>query len=334
MAEPTASDIRGSYWLYQFLPPKAIGFGQLMRLDRPIGSRLLFWPCIWGLLLGCYQLKLSFAAGSAPLKPDSPYLPFSLGYYYDFSALGFFIFAAFIMGCGAVLMRGAGCAYNDLADYKIDARVARTATRPLPSGRLRRREAWALIAALMVLSLILLLQFNCFAIILTLASLLIVAFYPFAKRVFAWPQLVLGLCFNWGALAGFAAVCGALNWPALCLYAGAVLWTIGYDTIYAHQDREDDALLGLHSTALFFGAKSLLALCLLYSLSFALIFSAFYAAGGGFWSLLGAVLAGCVLFYQLIRFDMNNADLCLRLFKANNWAGWALAVPAFIGLCC
>jgi len=332
MAGQTASDMRGAYWLYQLLPPKAIAYGQLMRLDRPIGARLLFWPCIWGLLLGFYQLKLSFAAGGA-LRPASPCLPFSAAYYYAFSPLGFFIFAAILLFCGAALMRGAGCAYNDLADQQIDARVARTATRPLPSGRVSRRRAWALIAALMALSLILLLQFNRFTIILTLASLIIVAFYPFAKRVFAWPQAVLGLCFNWGALTGFAAICGALSWPAVGLYAGAVLWTIGYDTIYAHQDREDDALLGLHSTALLFGARSRLMLGLLYGLSFALIFIAFYAAGGGWWAGAGVILAGCILLYQLLAFDMNKPDLCLKLFKANNWAGWALTAPAFIGLC-
>lgn len=328
----SAADLRAAHWLYRILPQKAIAYAQLMRLDRPIGAYLLFWPCIWGLLLGFYACGLRLSGGSAAL-PAAHFLPVSAAYYHAFAPLGFFIFAAALFYIGAVLMRGAGCAYNDMADYKIDGQVARTATRPLPSGRVSRAKALGFTAALALSGLPVLLQFNVFTIILTLSSLLIVALYPFVKRFSDWPQAVLGLCFNWGVLVGFAAVAAQLAWPALALYAGAVCWTIGYDTIYAHQDREYDAALGMRSTALLFGRRTRAALVACYALAFAGLFTAFYAVGGGFWPLCGALAAGGCLLWQILRFDMDNPALCLRLFKSNNWAGLVFSAFALIGLC-
>jgi len=334
MAKQDASDLQAGYWLYRFLPQKALAYAQLARLDRPIGWQLLFWPCIWGLALAYYAENLSLRQAAFPLRQEADFLPLAVARYHEFSPLGFLLFAALLFLIGAVVMRGAGCTYNDLVDHKIDAQVARTKTRPLPSGRVSRRAAAAFMLLQCLLGLLVLLQLPRKAVLLGLASLLIVALYPFVKRVSHWPQAVLGLSFNWGALLGFAAVAQAVTWPSLLLYGGAVCWTIGYDTIYAHQDREDDALIGVRSTALLFGAKTRAALRVFYGLAGAAFCGAFWLAGAGLWAFAGLAAAVACLFWQIRRFNMADAALCLRLFKSNNLAGLLIALPACIGLFC
>lgn len=327
-----AADLRPSYWLYRLLPAKAAAYGQLARLDRPIGRQLLFWPCIWGLLLACYANNLSWRPLRPLSLPKADFLPLAFAHYHTFSVFGFCVFAALLFLIGSVVMRGAGCAYNDIADYKIDAQVARTVTRPLPAGRVSRRQAAAFIALQCFIGLLVLLQMPVFSIILAFCSLGIVALYPFMKRLCDWPQAVLGLAFNWGILVGFSALSGGLAPAAWLLYGGAVCWTIGYDTIYAHQDREYDAMLGMGSTALLFGRRSKAALCALYALMAAGLAGSFWLAGAGLWAFAGIAAAIACLIWQICRFDMDNPALCLALFQSNRRVGFLAAVPAAIGL--
>ena len=214
-------------WVDRNAPAAARPYLRLARLDRPIGSWLLLLPCWWSLALAAVR------AGH----------PVSLWY-----VLLFFI--------GAFAMRGAGCTWNDLVDRDLDARVERTRSRPIPSGQVGLRGAAIFLVVQALVGLVVLLQFNLFTIYVGIASLAVVSVYPFMKRITYWPQTVLGLAFSWGALMGWPATFARLDPPALLLYAGAISWVIGYDTIYAHQDREDDALIGLKSTALLFGPRT------------------------------------------------------------------------------
>ena len=202
-----------------------------MRLDRPIGTWLLFWPCVFGLLLGAAADERRFLE------------------WHD-------LYLVVLFGIGSLVMRGAGCTFNDIVDRKIDASVARTRGRPIPSGAITVRQAVLFLIVQCLVGLLILLQLNLFAIILGASSLLLVAAYPFMKRITWWPQAWLGLTFNWGALLGFAAQMGSIDVADVMLYAGLIFWTLGYDTIYALQDREDDELIGVKSTARLFGEQS------------------------------------------------------------------------------
>src|SRR4249920_390193 len=224
-AGPTVPDASPRNWVDRVAPASWKPYLRLARFDRPIGAWLLLFPCWWG------QALAELSLGHAYPKP--------------------WYLALFL--AGAFLMRGAGCTYNDIVDRDYDASVARTAARPIPSGQVSVAEARMFLAVLCLAGLVILLQFNLFTIVLGAASLVLVAIYPFMKRLTYWPQLVLGLTFKWGALVGWAAVTGSLAPAPAVLYAGCVLWTIGYDTIYAHQDKEDDLAIGLKSTALKFG---------------------------------------------------------------------------------
>src|SRR5712675_1740811 len=239
-------------WVDSNAPAWARPYLRLGRFDRPIGAWLLLLPCWWSVGLAAVR-----AAG-----------PISLWH-----TLLFFI--------GAFAMRGAGCTWNDIVDRDLDARVERTRSRPIPSGQVGVPGAAIFLVLQALLGLAVLLQFNRFTILVGLASLAVVAIYPFMKRVTYWPQIVLGLAFSWGALMGWPAVFARLDWPALLLYAGAIAWVIGYDTIYAHQDREDDALIGIKSTALLFGERTKSMLALFYALAVALIALAGFSAGAG-----------------------------------------------------
>ena len=225
-------------------------------------------------------------------------------------------------------MRGAGCTYNDIVDEDIDGQVERTRSRPLPSGQVTRRQAWAFVAAQALVGLVVLIQFNSFAILLGIASLAVVAVYPFAKRVTYWPQFVLGLAFSWGALMGWAAEFGEIDPPALLLYAGSILWVIGYDTLYAHQDKEDDAIVGVRSTARLFGDKTVYWLVGLYSVALILFAWAFALAEVPMPALAGLLAAGAHMARQVKSLDINDPDQCLRLFRSNNTVGWLI----FLGL--
>jgi 4-hydroxybenzoate polyprenyltransferase len=227
---------------------------------------------------------------------------------------------------GAIVMRGAGCTLNDIVDRDLDAQVARTRSRPLPSGRVGVMQAFGFLVVLSLIGLAVLLQFNRYTIILGIASLAIVAIYPFMKRVTNWPQLVLGLAFNWGALVGWSAVHGSLSWAAPALYVGGVSWTLAYDTIYAHQDREDDVLIGVKSTALQFGESTRAWLIGFFAVALVAIDVGLWLAGAGFIAHIGVALAAAHAAWQVLRFDMNNAAVCLRLFRSNRDFGLLIAV--------
>lgn len=282
-------------WVDRGAPLWARPYLRLMRADRPIGSWLLLLPCWWSAALA------AVAAGAWP----------------DVKLLALF-------GIGAVVMRGAGCTWNDIIDRNVDAQVARTRSRPIPSGQVSVAQAFVFAVLLSLIGLAILLQFNAFAIATGAASLVIVALYPFAKRVTFWPQFVLGLAFSWGALMGWAAVFGRLDLPAYLLYAGSILWVIGYDTIYAHQDREDDAIIGVRSTARLFGLETKTALTILYTGATALITASVVLAGGGILALMGVVAFSLHLVWQVRRLDVNDPALCLALFRSNRDAGLLL----------
>jgi len=274
---------------------------RLSRADRPIGTWLLLIPCWWGTLLA--------AAWQG----------------------GFGLAEAWIMlGCalGAWLMRGAGCTWNDIADRKYDAMVERTRSRPIPSGQVGVLGATAWLGLQLALAFLVLLTFHKTAVLLGTASLLLVVIYPFAKRFTWWPQVFLGLAFNWGALLAWAAVTGGLHWGAVALYGAGISWTLFYDTIYAHQDTEDDALIGVKSTARLFGQATHLWLRRFMMISVALMTLAMVLSISPDRSVLALVVAlggpwafGWHLAWQNRVLEMDNPDNCLRLFRANRNAG-------------
>jgi 4-hydroxybenzoate polyprenyltransferase len=303
-------DAPSDNWVYRLLPRPVWPYAQLARWDRPIGWQLLLWPCFWS------------AALAANVAADQGMFD-----------LPTFVWHLALFFAGAVAMRGAGCTYNDIVDFKIDALVARTRSRPLPSGRTNRKRAWLFLVAQALIGLLVLLQFNPFSIALGVSSLAVVAIYPFAKRFTDWPQFFLGLAFSWGGFMGWAAAFGNLSWAAASLYAAAVVWTIGYDTIYAHQDKDDDALIGVRSTALLFGDHTKQALTALYGLTALLLAFAFVLAGVAFPAWIGLAIATAMLFWQIRVIDISNADQCLALFRFNNpvgailFAGLLLSIP-------
>jgi 4-hydroxybenzoate polyprenyltransferase len=280
------------------LPERLRPFAVLARWDRPIGTWLLLCPCWWAL-------------GLAPGWPD--------------------LRALALFGLGAVAMRGAGCVVNDLADRDLDARVERTRHRPLASGRLSVAQASAFLVLQLLVGLAVLLSFNRFTVLLGLASLPLVIVYPFMKRITWWPQAVLGLTFNWGALVGWSAVTGDLAAPALVLYAAGFFWTLGYDTIYAHQDKVDDALIGVRSSARRLGAATAPWLWLFYGAALVLIAAAGWlvAMGPGFYLML--VLAGGHLAWQVRTIDLDDPASCLRRFRSNRELGLLVFVALLAG---
>jgi 4-hydroxybenzoate polyprenyltransferase len=283
-------------WVDSLAPVRLRPYLRLSRYDRPIGSWLLLLPCWWSAAL---------AAGAAG----------------DVQRLPRYLILFFI---GAFVMRGAGCAWNDITDRDLDARVERTRSRPIPSGQLSVRNAYVFLVLQALVGLGVLLQFNRFAVFMGIASLAVVAIYPFMKRITYWPQIVLGLAFSWGALMGFAATSAHLGAPALLLYTGSIAWVIGYDTIYAHQDREDDALIGVKSTALLFGQHTRLVLALFYLLAVTLIAAALWVAGAGWLSFAGLAVFAAQLAWQVAMIDINDPARCLRLFWSNRDAGFLL----------
>jgi 4-hydroxybenzoate polyprenyltransferase len=283
-------------WVDRHAPVWARPYLQLGRLDRPIGSWLLLLPCWWSTGLA--------ALASGARLPDLKLLA--------------------LFAIGAVAMRGAGCTWNDILDRDLDARVERTRSRPIPSGRVSVAGAFAFLIALALIGLLVLVQLNVFAILAGVASLVVVSVYPLAKRVTWFPQAVLGLAFSWGALMGWAAVFGRIDWPAFVLYAGSILWVIGYDTIYAHQDRDDDAIIGVRSTARLFGEETRPALALLYASAVVLISIAGILAGGGILFGIGSTGFALHLAWQVRTIDIGSPEDCLRLFRSNREAGLIL----------
>ena len=284
-----ARDIAAGGWIGRLLPPRARPFARLARLDRMIGSWLLLLPCWWGVAL---------ASGDYP----DPWL--------------LALFAA-----GAVVMRAAGCTFNDIADRDFDAKVARTRGRPIASGEIDLRQAHIFLGGLLLTGLAVLLCFNREARIVGIASLPLVVVYPFTKRVTDWPQAFLGLTFNWGALMGYAAVTDKLALPAFLLYGAGFFWTMGYDTIYAHQDRQDDLLIGVRSSALKLGARTRPFLFIFYALAIAGIAAAGTVAGLSPWFLVGLALAAVQLAWQAATVKIDEPADCLAKFRSNLWFG-------------
>jgi 4-hydroxybenzoate polyprenyltransferase len=268
----------------------------LTRLDRPIGWWLLLLPCWWSSALAAVA---NDAWGPSPWH-------------------------IFLFLVGAIVMRGAGCTWNDFVDRDIDGRVERTRSRPIPSGQISVTAALIFLALQALVGLLVLVQFNRFAIGTGIASLGVVAIYPFMKRYTYWPQIFLGLAFSWGALMGWAAARGALEWPAFLLYAGSIAWVIHYDTIYAHQDKEDDALVGLKSTALLFGANTKPMLAVFSSAAVVLIGLSGYFAHAGVVFALGLAAFAAHLAWQIARIELVDPDSCLRMFRSNRDAGLIL----------
>ncbi len=286
------------------LPANMVPFAQMMRLDRPIGWWLLLLPCWWGLLLA----QLANGERQPNLQMAALFL------------------------VGAIVMRAAGCIVNDLADRDIDAKVERTRNRPLASGRVSINGALVLLGLLLAVGLAILLQFNTFTVITGIASLLIVAIYPLMKRITYYPQFVLGLAFNWGALLGWTAIRGKIELPAVLLYLGGISWTMAYDTIYAHQDKEDDAVVGVKSTALKFGDSSLYWIGGFFALAIVLIDSSLLQIKAPLITHIGVMAAGIHAIWQLSRFDGNDSIRCLKLFRANRIFGLLIVCGLLIGL--
>ncbi|MEM9106555.1 MAG: 4-hydroxybenzoate octaprenyltransferase [Pseudomonadota bacterium] len=303
------ADAPSNNWVYRILPRWLWPYAQLARWDRPIGWQLLRWPCWWSVLLAA-----NAQAHSAPLQP------------------GVIVWHLFLFVVGAIVMRGAGCTYNDLVDHEIDKGVERTRSRPLPSGRVSRNQAKIFMIGQALVGLLVLLQFNLFAIVLGICSLAVVAIYPFAKRFTDWPQFFLGLAFSWGALMGWAAAFGSLSLAAVLLYVASVLWTIGYDTLYAHQDKEDDELIGVRSTARLFGDRTKAWLIGIYSLSVVLMALSYALASASLLAFVGLGIAAIMLGRQIAVLDIGNGDQCLALFKSNNRVGWVIFAGLVAGL--
>lgn len=300
------ADAPSDNWVYRALPRWAWPYAQLARWDRPIGWQLLMWPCFWSAAL----------AANAALSEGRP-------------AFWQLISHLILFFIGSVAMRGAGCTYNDLVDQDIDMAVARTRSRPLPSGRVSRLNAKIFLALQAFAGLLVLLSFNGFSILLGILSLGVVAIYPFAKRFTDWPQFFLGLAFSWGGLMGWAAVYGSLSWASVWLYLAAVAWTIGYDTIYAHQDKEDDTLVGVRSTARLFGDATKIWLTIFFALTVLLLAISFGAVGVSFPAWLGLIVAVALFGWQLLILDIDDASQCLDLFKFNSIVGAVI----FAALC-
>jgi 4-hydroxybenzoate polyprenyltransferase len=282
-------------WVDSLAPSYTRPYLRLARLDRPIGSWLLLMPCWW-------------SVGLAGMHNDR------------FPSLWHIV----LFFIGAFAMRGAGCTWNDLVDRDLDGRVERTRSRPIPSGQVTVAQATMFMVALALVGFLVLIQFNRFTVATGIASLLVVVIYPFMKRITYWPQIFLGLAFSWGALMGWPATFGRLDWPAIVLYAGSILWVIGYDTIYAHQDRDDDLLIGIKSTALLFGDRTATMLATFYAGAIVLIAAAGFMAGGGIVFTIGIVAFAAHLAWQVTRLDIDDPAHCLVLFKSNRDAGLIL----------
>ena len=297
---PAIMDAPAQNWVDRWAPEAWRPYLRLGRFDRPVGTWLLLFPCWW-------SLSLAQVASGQP-----------------FPHVGYLL----LFAIGALFMRASGCAYNDLIDRDIDAQVERTAGRPLASGQISTASAVAFIVATALVGLLVVLNFDRFTFWLAVGSLLIVATYPFAKRVTRYPQFVLGLAFNWGALVGWSSINGSLGWPAAVLYIGCISWTIGYDTIYAHQDRADDAVLGIGSTALNFGDNTASYVGAFYAIAVVLWLIAGALAGAHLMFFFAVTLAFLQMSWQVATLNIRDPANCLWRFRSNRDVGAAI----FLGL--
>lgn len=294
-----ASDFQQSIWIDKVLPKPLRPYARLARMDRPIGTWLLVLPCWWG------------AALAADGWPD------------------WYLFALFLVG--SFVMRGAGCTINDLVDREYDGKVARTAARPIANGDISVPQAIAFLIAQLLIGLAVLVQLNTYTILLAVSSLALVVLYPFAKRVTYWPQLVLGLTFNWGTLVGWSAVTGSLEPLPILVYAACVFWTLGYDTIYAHQDKADDIEIGVKSSAIRLGDKTKPALWTFYSITIIFLYMAGSAAELGFGYTLGLAVGAFHFARQIGKVDIDDPQTCLAVFKSNRDFGFIVLISIVVG---
>lgn len=300
MTEMVAKTLDAEPGFVDRMPAAVQPYLRLMRVDRPVGVWLLWIPCLWGIAL------------ASPSDMDG----------YRFWQL------VVLFGIGSFVMRSAGCVYNDYIDRDLDRSVERTRDRPLASGIVQPKAAFGLIAGLSFIGLAVLLQLGTLAILVGVGSLLMVAAYPFAKRVTWWPQLWLGLTFNWGILVGAASAAGELSVTVLIVYAAAVCWTLGYDTIYALQDIEDDALAGIKSSARRLGGHVRGGVAVFYALTISFLAAAMVLNGAGVWTLL--LLPAALHFAaQVVTLELGDGPRNLRLFKANIWPGLTIAMALF-----
>ena len=304
-------DAADSNWVDRFCPSWSKPFLKLSRLDRPIGTWLLLLPCWWGSSLAIWsnQNNLGF---------DDYWIPLACA-------------------LGAILMRGAGCTWNDINDRNFDSQVSRTKLRPLPSGQVSVKQAITWLLIQLIFSLLILLTFNRYAITIGFLSILPVAIYPFAKRFTWWPQFFLGICFNWGILLSFAAHNNVLGASVMILYFSGIFWTLFYDTIYAYQDSEDDALIGLKSTALLFGNNAkywLTSFIVIIFLSMQFSFSQITKVSliSEIFIRFGAIGFCFHLVWQLWKLDIKDSDICLKLFQSNRTAGFIFLLFAIFAI--
>jgi len=320
VAEPnnTVADAAPGNWVDSLAPKATRPFLRLGRFDRPIGAWLLLWPAWWSLALAASEAPLGWKWAVTGLGANGEGLPDPI------------LMVVFLIG--AFAMRGAGCTFNDIIDRDIDAQVARTALRPLPSGQVTVAGAIAFIFFLSGIGLAILLTMNRLAILIGAASLVLVAFYPFAKRLTNWPQLFLGLAFSWGALLGWTTFTGSISAAPLVLYAGSIFWVTGYDTIYAHQDVKDDARIGAKSTALLLGAASKPWLAGFYALGLGGIAWAAWLAGVWMPAFGAVMIAGAAqMAWQVVDLDLNNPANCLAKFRSNHMFGMIVLVAIVVG---
>ena len=300
------SDIAEEGWVKNLLPKPVRPYALLMRLDRPIGTWLLLLPCWWSLALG-WQLN------------QDQITLLELGYLY------------LLFTIGAILMRGAGCTINDLWDRKLDQLVARTADRPIASGVISVTNAVLFLLLQLTLSLTILLQLNETCWLLGFLVLLLVFSYPAFKRFTYWPQFILGLTFNWGALMGWVSITGEIDIPSVLLYLAGIFWTLGYDTIYAHQDKEDDALIGVKSSALALENSTKPFICTVYIITMSGIFLIGWISEFSIPFHLVCLIASCQLIWQIRTLDLDSPNDCLKKFKSNRFFGFLITFAIFLG---
>jgi 4-hydroxybenzoate polyprenyltransferase len=298
----TVADASADNWVDHFAPDWLKPYARLARWDRPIGFWLLFWPCAFSLAL------------AALANRDR----------------GMDWTAVVLMLIGSVAMRGAGCTLNDIVDADLDAKVARTRSRPIPAGQVTKRRAAVFLLLQLLVGVIIVCAFNLLTIGLAAASLVLIAIYPFMKRITWWPQLFLGLAFSYGAILGWTSQMEALSWPPVLMYLGSIAWVIGYDTIYALQDIEDDALIGIRSTARLFGKNVQAAVALFYVGAVVLWTVAVAMTGDIRLFPLALVLPVCLLGWQIISLDTRTRGNALSRFKMNNWVGLALTLAILL----
>ena len=277
-------------------------------MDKPTGSLLLLFPCLWGLAFAYSGTHSLYAVG----------------------------YIAVLFTVGSFVMRGAGCVWNDIMDADIDCRVARTATRPIPAGDISKRRALLFLCILLGIGFCVLVCLSIFSdsnmvFVLGISSLLLVAIYPLAKRITYFPQVWLGLTFNWGALMGWAVMRGGVELPAITLYIAGIFWTLGYDTIYAHQDKEDDLIVGVKSTAIYFGNHTKFALSIFYGMTIAMLGMSGYLVGVGLAYYITLIIPAFHLVYQIQKLDIDNPTSCLKLFNANKWFGLLILLVIIMG---